>query len=71
MKTIAIATLLGFALSTPVLASDAGCAQQVKSLTSQAANSYVYINRIESPANQPTDNPSVTTAATKRLIQQL
>ncbi|WP_380184092.1 hypothetical protein [Kalamiella sp. sgz302252] len=71
MKTIAIATLLGLVLSTPALASDAGCAQQVKSLTSKAANSYVYINRIDTPASQPTDNPSVTAPATRRLVQQL
>ncbi|WP_147194528.1 hypothetical protein AAGQ96_02145 [Pantoea sp. MBD-2R] len=49
MKTIAIATLLGIVLSTSALASTTGCAQQVKSSTSKAANSYVYINRIASP----------------------
>lgn len=51
MKTIAIATLLGLFLSTSALAGTSGCAQQVKSYTSKAANSYVYINRIASPVD--------------------
>ncbi|WP_034911738.1 MULTISPECIES: hypothetical protein [Erwinia] len=49
MKTIAIALLLGIELSTSAFASTTGCAQQVKSYTSKAANSYVYINRLVSP----------------------
>ncbi|MEI2265993.1 hypothetical protein [Erwinia sp. CGal63] len=68
MKTIAIATFLGLALSTSALASQSGCEQRV---TSKAANSYVYVNRIDSPASQPTDNPSVTAPAARRLTQQL
>ncbi|WP_338558702.1 hypothetical protein [Erwinia sp. E_sp_B04_7] len=59
MKSIAIATLLGLFLSTSAFASTTGCAQQVKSYTSEAANSYVYINRIASPLDKTSqDNPS-------------
>lgn len=71
MKTIAIATLLGLVLSTPALASNSGCVQQMKSHTSKAANSYVYINRIESPTGQSVEKPSVATTAAQRLAQQL
>ncbi|RRZ88475.1 hypothetical protein [Erwinia sp. 198] len=67
MKTIAIATLLGLALSTPALA-DTGCEQSV---ASEAANSYVYVNRIDSPTGQMTDKPLVTIPAAQRLTQRL
>jgi hypothetical protein len=69
MKTIAIATLLGLFLSTSALASTSGCEQQVKSYASNAANSYVYINRIASPLDK-TSHKAPTTAA-ERLSGQL
>ncbi|HBV39867.1 MAG TPA: hypothetical protein DEF05_09360 [Erwinia sp.] len=68
MKTIAIVTLLGLAFSIPALASQSGCEQSV---ISEAANSYVYVNRIDSPTSQMTDKPMVTIPAAQRLAQQL
>lgn len=69
MKTIAIATLLGLFLSTPALAGNPGCAQQVKSYTSKAANSYVYINRIASPVDTSSAAPPMMAA--KQLSKAL
>lgn len=62
MKTIAIATLLGLFLSTSALANPVGDAQQVKSYTSKAANSYVYINRIPSPLGKTSHKTPMTAA---------
>ncbi|WP_158781204.1 hypothetical protein [Pantoea sp. BAV 3049] len=69
MKTIAIATLLGLFLSTSALASNSGNAQQVKSYTSKAANSYVFVNRIASPIDKSATK--VPTTAAEQLSKQL
>ncbi|MGB9095884.1 hypothetical protein [Erwinia sp.] len=69
MKTIAIASLLGLFLSTSAFALSTGNEQQVKSYTSNAANSYVYVNRIPSPLDK-TSHKAPTTAA-ERLSKQL
>lgn len=51
MKTFVIATLLGLFLSPPALASQSDCAQQIRSNSSKAASGYVYVNRLDAPAN--------------------
>lgn len=62
MKTIAIATLPALFLFTSALANTVGNAQQVKSYTSKAANSYVYVNRIASPIDKSVTQVPTTDA---------
>ncbi|MDY0902092.1 hypothetical protein [Pantoea agglomerans] len=53
MKTFVIATLLGLFLSPPALASNADCAQQIRSHSSEAASGYIYVNRLDAPQKNP------------------
>ncbi len=53
MKTFVIATLLGLFLSPPALASNADCAQQIRSHSSEAASGYIYVNRLDAPQREP------------------
>ncbi|WP_343553022.1 hypothetical protein [Pantoea sp.] len=68
MKTIIIATLLGLFLSPPAFASSADYAQQMRS-NSNAASGYVYVNRLDAPAN--TNPVSANSSAADRLSSQL
>ncbi|MFS2224330.1 hypothetical protein [Pantoea sp. B65] len=68
MKNIAIATLLGLFLSTTALASNTDCAQQIRSNSSKAASTYIYINRIATPTGSPA---SADVSAARQLSQQL
>ncbi|WP_312053303.1 hypothetical protein [Pantoea brenneri] len=58
MKRYVIATLLGLFLSLPALASNADCAQQMRSHSSKAAAGYVYVNRLDAPENNPVSAPA-------------
>ena len=58
MKRYVIATLLGLFLSLPALASNADCAQQMRSHSSKAAAGYVYVNRLDAPERSPVSTPA-------------
>ncbi|KAA5968956.1 hypothetical protein [Pantoea sp. M_9] len=52
MKAVIVATLLSLFLSSPAMASVTDSAQQMRS-SSKAASGYIYVNRLDAPADNP------------------